>query len=181
MNSPFLLSAMILFVGSLAVSILRRILAGAAKSAVGDGEGCILPSRSVLFGASALGFALSGAAFQSALLAPHGQSEVLLGLLCLALALGAASALLPGYEVTWSDRGIEGPSQLWFPPFGPSRRFIDWNAIDYVGQDAWGNWFVADAGGNRIRWNFLYAGHGHLMAEVGRVCPDLFPHLAARA
>lgn len=163
--------------GSIVAPLLAGGLAGwLARSGTGFGggggpEGRIAPSRPLVLvtALAALGLA--------ALIAWQAAGDAgKLGLAAAVAVLGgiAISALLPGYEVEWTHDGLEGPSAQLPPPFGPKRDFLQWRDLREVGQDGWGNWYVADGQGHRIRWNWSYAGHGHLMARVETMCPELF-------
>lgn len=103
-----------------------------------------------------------------------GLPAILGGIGLLALAAVALIALSPIYDVQWTTDGLEGPSALLVPPFGPKRDFVLWRDLKRVGKDRWGNRFVEDAGGHRICWNWLYTGDGHLLARLETVRPDLF-------
>jgi hypothetical protein len=78
------------------------------------------------------------------------------------------------YDVQWTTDGLEGPSALLVPPFGPKRDFLLWRDLKRVGKDRWGNRFVEDGKGQRICWNWAYLGEGHLLARLETLRPDLF-------
>lgn len=163
------------------LSILCFLCAGAAAGAMawrlsrrrplvaGGPEGRAAPDAGR---AGPLASAAAGLGAGLIALAPFGLPLVL-GLGCLALAAVALVSLLPEYEVVWTPDGLEGPSALLVPPFGPRRDFILWRHLQRIGRDAFGNRFVEDRDGNRITWNWLYAGEGHLLARLETVRPDL--------
>ena len=103
-----------------------------------------------------------------------GLPAILGGIGLLALAAVALIALSPIYDVQWTTDGLEGPSALLVPPFGPKRDFLLWRDLKRVGKDRWGNRFVEDGTGQRICWNWVFVGEGHLLARLETLRPDLF-------
>ena len=90
--------------------------------------------------------------------------------------LAMFSLLSPRYVIAWSDRTMTGPlSIIGIPPFGPARGTIAFADIDHVGTDRLGNFYVADAAGRRLRWNWVYGGYPALMLAIETARPDLFP------
>ncbi len=83
------------------------------------------------------------------------------------------------YDISWDMNAITGPTTLRHPPFNPKRMEMPFDAIVAAGQDRWGNYFVEDDDGNRIRWNWFYNGYPELMHFVEDLCPHLFPELDA--
>lgn len=88
-----------------------------------------------------------------------------------------ATAFSSAYDISWSTQGITGPTTRRHPPFAPERQEIAFDDIVAAGRDKWGNYYVQDEGGNRIRWNWFYNGYPELMHFVEDVCPHLFPDL----
>lgn len=117
---------------------------------------------------------LAGGLGTAILLSGGGLLWLLVGLGFLALMAVALIALSPSYDVLWTTDGLEGPSALLVPPFGPKRDFLLWRDLKRIGKDRWGNRFVEDAEGHRVCWNWLYIGDGHLLARLETVRPDLF-------
>lgn len=150
---------------------LARRLARSGKGGGGGPEGRIAPSRPLVLSTALAALALAALIAWQAV----GDPGQLAFAAAVALLGGIAiTALLPGYEVEWTHDGLEGPSVQLPPPFGPKRDFLQWRDLCEAGQDALGNWYVADAKGHAIRWNWSYAGHGHLMARIETMCPELF-------
>ena len=140
-----------------------------------EGEtGHIAPNRALLAVICLIGLSLAG----SALLAfAHGIG----GLLVLAVALAALAmtammitAFFPFYDITWDEEGIEGPTLLLPPPFGPKRTRIYWENIETAQHENGRHWYVEDANGTRIVWSFVYFGYPALMKRVEEECPWLF-------
>lgn len=153
-----------------ATAALAARLARRRPPALGGPEGRAAPD-SWRAGAVATAACAAGAGLVTS---GTGLAGMAAGLCLLALAAVALIAMDPGYEVVWTSDGLEGPSALWLPPFGPKRDFLLWRSLRRIGRDALGNRFIEDEAGNRVRWNWLYAGAGHLLARLETVRPDLF-------
>jgi hypothetical protein len=161
----------------LVVGGLRRVLARAGRDRVSLTQGHITPSKPLTLTVTAIGGLIAAAAFYATLTDPDSFPAVLVGLAALLLAAATATGLMPVYDIYWNEHGVEGPASLLFPPFGPKRDYIAWSDVTDAGRDPLGNWFVADAAGNRIRWNYIYSGYAYLMAAVETQCPQAFREL----
>jgi hypothetical protein len=84
-----------------------------------------------------------------------------------------ASGLASVYDVCWDRDSIEGPASYGMWPFGPRRARIDFAEITDVGVDGFGSFYVAEAPGNYVRWNWTYAGFPAVMMAVAEACPHL--------
>lgn len=134
------------------------------------------PSRpSTLIGLAGM-VGLSGFLFYAAWTSfPAGDQLALAacGLFSLAFAASVAHLLIGGAEVIWDHTGIEGPSALNFPPFGPKRVRLLWTEIAKGGSD-YRHAFLATADGRKIAWIMRNPGHEALVAQIRRACPRLF-------
>ena len=82
--------------------------------------------------------------------------------------------LRPNYDVTWTAHGLTGPTSYGIWPFGPSRGSIRFADIAEIGEDWAQSLYVADATGQRVRWNRCYSGFGAAVSAVEQARPDLF-------
>lgn len=147
-----------------------------------EGEtGHIAPNRALLAVICLVGVALGG----SALLAfAHGIGGVLVLLVAFAaLAMTAMmiTAFFPYYDITWDEDGIEGPTLLLPPPFGPKRQRIFWEDIEVAHHEKGRHWYLEDNQGHRILWSFVYFGYPALIRRVEEECPWLFETTAKEA
>ncbi len=88
-----------------------------------------------------------------------------------------ATAFSSTYDISWNTHAITGPTTHRQPPFAPERHEIQFDSIVAAGKDKWGNFYVEDADGKRIRWNWFYNGYPELMYFVEDICPHLFSGL----
>jgi hypothetical protein len=145
--------------------------------------GRIAPSRILSFGLLLVFLGISSAAAYAAFRTPSADCAcsgtastvipAVLGAICALLALFCAMGLTRKWDITWDEDGIEGPTSLWFPPFGPRREKWMWERLEGVGGTS-GQWFVENAAGRRIRFNYSYPGYMQLMATIEDQCPWLF-------
>lgn len=120
------------------------------------------------------GVSFAVAALSSAISGSGGIAAWTVGLTAFVLGVVSLASLRPGYDVSWDEDGLEGPITLFVPLRPPKRAKIYWEDLETVGRDQQGNWYVQDAGGQRIRWNYLYSGYPTLMSLVEEECPWLF-------
>lgn len=106
-------------------------------------------------------------------LIPDHPPYLWFGLGALAVAVLCAAALHPAYDLRWDAFGIEGPSSLFPPPFGPRPQRIAWDQIAVAGRGAT-CWFVQASDGRQVCWNESYGGFPALMARIEVRCPWLF-------
>lgn len=92
-----------------------------------------------------------------------------------------ATAFSSAYDITWTTQTLTGPTHRRRPTLKPKRREVRFDDLVSAGIDGWGNYYVEDAAGTRIRWNWFYNGYPELMHFVEDVCPHLFPDLDADA
>ncbi len=90
-----------------------------------------------------------------------------------------ATAFSSTYDISWDTRQISGPATRWYSPFGTERQDILFENLVKAGRDNWGNYFVEDIDGTRIRWNWFYNGYPELMYFIEDICPHLFPDIDA--
>ena len=108
------------------------------------------------------------------------------------LAVIFALPLCSGFDISWDERAVAGPSTSWFWPFawdgdeiygpkirgffpiGPPRTVLLYDDIAFVRQTWLGGWIIEDARGNRIRWSLLYPCHIELIVQLRLMCPGLF-------
>lgn len=107
----------------------------------------------------------------------HSFSAILIAFISLVSVPVMATAFSPHYDISWDTKRIIGPGTIKHPPFGHERKEIPIENIVAAGKDNWGNYFVEDIDGTRIRWNWLYSGYPELMNFIEDVCPYLFPDL----
>ncbi|MGQ0564199.1 MAG: hypothetical protein ACT4OK_03890 [Gemmobacter sp.] len=141
-------------------------------------EGRIAPSRGLIAVVVLIGAGLAVAAAFDATQG-GGTAAVLVSAGAVLLTLLMATGLTPAYDVSWTGRTITGPTSNGVWPFGPSRATLAFDDVADVGCDSMGNWYVADAEGTRIRWNWSYAGYPAVMIAVEQACPHLFAEDAA--
>jgi|GEM_PF-1968563 len=140
-----------------------------------EGEtGHIAPNRPLLAVICLIGFALAGAALLAFIRGPGGWPLLGVALAALAMTLTMLSAFFPFYDITWDENGVEGPTLLLPPPFGPRRRRIFWEDIEIAHREKGRHWYLEDGAGNRIVWSFIYFGYPALIARVEEECPWLF-------
>lgn len=139
-----------------------------------EGEtGHIAPNRALLAVICLIGVALAGAAL---LAFAHGAGVAVLGVAGAALAMTGVmvTAFFPYFDISWDEDGIEGPTLLLPPPFGPKRRKIFWEDIEIAQHEQGRHWYLEDGAGNRIVWSFIYFGYPALIKRVEEECPWLF-------
>jgi uncharacterized membrane protein len=144
-----------------------------------EGEtGHIAPNRALLAVICLVGVALAGA---SLLMFAHVGSKALLVVAAAALVMTGLmiTAFFPFYDITWDEDGLEGPTLLLPPPFGPRRVRLYWEEIEKAHHESGRHWYLEDAKGNRILWSFIYFGYPTLMKRAEEECPWLFEQAEA--
>lgn len=140
-----------------------------------EGEtGHIAPNRALLAVICLIGVMLSGAALLLFSKGVGGLPVLAVAVAALAMTAMMVTAFFPFYDITWDEDGIEGPTLLLPPPFGPRRRKLYWEDIELAQHENGRHWFLEDGKGNRIVWSFTYFGHAALMTRVEEECPWLF-------
>jgi hypothetical protein len=140
-----------------------------------EGEsGQIAPNRALLAVICLIGAALAGAALFTVLHRAGGLPVLAVALAALVMTGMMVAAFFPFFDITWDADGIEGPTLLLPPPFGPKRRKIFWEDIEVARQDKDRHWYLEDGKGNRIMWSFVYYGHPARMRRIEEECPWLF-------
>ena len=170
--------------GALTMALIAgfRALAGRQKpSAQPDGSHRIGPSRVLIGGLSVVCLAISAAGFIGALFAPPDQvaAALLIGAMFALFGLPIATYLTRAYDIRWDDTSLTGPASYAMWPFGPRQATIRFVDIAKAGTDSWGSDFVTDTRGEKVRWNYIYAGHTALKAALAQARPDLFSQEAA--
>lgn len=169
-----ILIAFAVFIGLLAVVrhvMTRRPLVETDP----EGEtGRIAPNRALLAVICLIGVMLAGAALLLFARGTGGLAVLTVAIVALAMTAMMVTAFFPFYDITWDEDGIEGPTLLLPPPFGPRRRRLFWEELETARHEAGRHWFLEDDKGNRIVWSFIYFGHAALMARVAEECPWLF-------
>lgn len=147
-----------------------------------EGEtGHIAPNRALLAVVCLIGVALAGASLLMFLKGLGGVSLLGVALAALAMTGMMVTAFFPFYDITWDEDGVEGPTLLLPPPFGPRRRKIYWEDIEAARQEKGRHWFLEDGAGNRIVWSFIYFGHPALVQRIEEECPWLFTETVEEA
>lgn len=140
-----------------------------------EGEtGQIAPNRALLAVICLIGLSLAGAALYAAVRGVGGVPVLAVALAALAMTAMMVTAFFPFYDITWDADGIEGPTLLLPPLFGPKRRKIFWEEIELAKHEKGRHWYLEDGKGNRIVWSFIYYGHPALIRRVEEECPWLF-------
>lgn len=166
--------AFAVFIGLLAV--LRHVMTR-RPAIVTDAEGetgRIAPNRALLAVICLVGIALAGAAIFAATLGIGGVAVVAVAIAALAMTAMMITAFFPFYDITWDEDGIEGPTLLLPPPFGPKRRKMFWEDLEHASHEQGRHWVLEDRHGTRIMWSFIYYGHPVLLARIEEECPWLF-------
>lgn len=140
-----------------------------------EGEtGHIAPNRALLAVICLIGVSLAGSALLAFANGIGGLPVLAVALAALAMTAMMITAFFPFYDITWDEEGIEGPTLLPPPPFGPKRTRIYWENIETAQHENGRHWYVEDAQGTRIVWSFVYFGYPALMKRVEEECPWLF-------
>lgn len=179
--TPRVVIAFAVFLGLIAM--LRHVLtrnAAVKADSIGP-SGQIAPNRALLAVICLLGVALSGAALLVYLQGTGGVAVLGVAVATLAMTGMMVTAFFPFYDIAWDEDGIEGPTLLLPPPFGPKRRKIFWEDIEIARHEKGRHWYLEDAKGNRIVWSFIYFGYPALIQRVEEECPWLFGPGAAAA
>lgn len=173
--------AFAVFIGLLAV--LRHVMGrGQAAETDLEGEtGRIAPNRALLAVICLVGVALVGAALKAFADGTGGYPVLIVAFVALCMTAVMVTAFFPFYDITWDEDGIDGPTLLLPPPFGPKRQRIFWEDIDVAHHEKGRHWFLQDHKGTRIMWSFIYYGYPALLARVEEECPWLFDKSAAMA
>lgn len=166
--------AFAVFIGLLAV--LRHVMTRRPTiESDAEGEtGRIAPNRALLAVICLVGVALTGAALFAFLRGMGGLPVLIVAFAAIAMTGMMITAFFPFYDITWDEDGIEGPTLLLPPPFGPKRRKMFWEDIDRLGHEQGRHWVLQDRHGTRILWSFIYYGHPALMTRIEEECPWLF-------
>lgn len=140
-----------------------------------EGEtGHIAPNRALLAVICLVGVALAGTALLAFSNGIGGLPVLLVATAALAMTGMMITAFFPFYDITWDENGIEGPTLLLPPPFGPKRQRIFWEDIEVAHHEKGRHWYLEDRNGTRILWSFIYFGYPALMTRVEEECPWLF-------
>lgn len=99
-----------------------------------------------------------------------GIAALVLGL----LTYYVGNYLLPAYQVTWDDQGLEGPISHKPFPFGPGRMRTDFADIVALTTDWTDSLAVIGPDGRAIRFSYLYPGFRVLVELIEEKRPDLF-------
>lgn len=159
---------------------LRALSARQKPIPEADGSHRIVINRTVIIVVVALCLALAGAGFFGATVARPGQvaPALMIGGVFAVFGLLTATSLTRAYDVRWDDIAITGPASYGIWPFGPRHTTIRFADIVTAGTDWMGSDYVTDDRGEKLRWNYSYAGHTALKAALARARPDLFPEEA---
>jgi uncharacterized membrane protein len=140
-----------------------------------EGEtGHIAPNRALLAVICLIGVALAGTALLAFANGVGGLPVLLVATAALAMTGMMVTAFFPFYDITWDENGIEGPTLLLPPPFGPKRKRIFWEDIELAHHEKGRHWYLEDRNGTRILWSFIYFGYPALLTRVEEECPWLF-------
>lgn len=169
-----ILIAVAVFIGL--VAVLRHVMTRRPAIELDpEGEtGVIAPNRALLAVICLIGVALAGSASFAAAYGYGGWPVVVVALAALTMTGMMVTAFFPFYDITWDEDGIEGPTLLLPPPFGPKRRKIFWEEIEVAHHEKGRHWYLEDGSGNRIVWSFIYYGYPALIRRVEEECPWLF-------
>ena len=108
----------------------------------------------------------------------HGGGLIALAFAAFALTMSVltATCLFFDYSVDWDDKGVAGPTSLYFPPLGPKQTVVYWPDIEEFSGNAKSNgWKLKARDGRVIRWNWTYTGYNGLIQAVAQNRPDLMP------
>ena len=166
--------AFAVFIGLTAV--MRHVMTRQPQiEADAEGEtGHIAPNRALLAVICLIGVALAGSALFAFAHGIGGIAVLAVAIAALGMTAMMLTAFFPFYDITWDEDGIEGPTLLLPPPFGPKRQRIFWEDVDSAQQEKGRHWSLADGKGNRIVWSFVYFGNAALIRRVEEECPWLF-------
>ncbi len=140
-----------------------------------EGEtGRIAPNRALLAVICLIGTVLAGAALLAFFQGIGGAVVLVVALAALAMTGMMVTAFFPFYDITWDEDGIEGPTLLLPPPFGPKRQRIFWEDVEIAQHEKGRHWYLEDGKGARIVWSFIYFGYPALIRRVEEECPWLF-------
>lgn len=172
--TPRVVIAFAVFLGLIAM--LRHIMTHQpAIETDAEGEtGRIAPNRALLAVICLIGLALTGAALWAFAHGFGGLAVPAVALAALAMTGMMVTAFFPFYDITWNVDGIEGPTLLLPPPFGPRRQRIFWEDIEVAQHEKGRHWYLADGKDTRIVWSFIYFGYPALIRRVEEECPWLF-------
>lgn len=147
-----------------------------------EGEtGHIAPNRALLAVICLIGISLAGAALLAFANGIGGLPVLIVALAALSMTAMMVTAFFPFYDITWDEDGIEGPTLLLPPPFGPKRQRLFWEEIEVAHHEKGRHWYLEDGKGSRILWSFIYFGYPALIARVEEECPWLFEKSATPA
>lgn len=140
-----------------------------------EGEtGHIAPNRALLAVICLIGVSLAGSALLAFANGVGSLMVLVVAFAALAMTVMMVTAFFPFYDIIWDEEGIEGPTLLLPPPFGPKRARIFWENIEIAHNENGRHWYLEDANGTRIVWSFVYFGYPALMKRVEEECPWLF-------
>ncbi len=147
-----------------------------------EGEtGHIAPNRALLAVICLIGVALAGSALLTYFKGIGGTPVLAVAVASLVMTAMMITAFFPFYDITWDEEGIEGPTLLLPPPFGPKRARIFWENIEIAHHENGRHWYLEDVHGTRILWSFVYFGYPALIKRVEEECPWLFDAKPAAA
>lgn len=172
--TPRVIIAFAVFIGLLAM--LRHVATRQPLIETdSEGEtGHIAPNRALLSVICLIGVSLAGTAALAFSQGIGGLAVMTVAVAALAMTGMMITAFFPFYDITWDEDGIEGPTLLLPPPFGPKRRKIYWEKIELAQHEKGRHWYLEDGEGNRIVWSFIYFGYPALIQRVEEECPWLF-------
>lgn len=174
MTSPSVLRVLFGVVMTAAlIALVSWVLRRAKPSVLAEAAGAIEPEKSTAWLTIVGGCIMALAGLYGVLCQGAGWVGVVLALLGLGAAVFMSPSLTSVHRVTWDDKSIEGPSNLFGPTLGLRRTRIAWGEISRTGTTITGYWFVESRDGRRVYWSFLYKGHGALAAFLQTKRPDL--------
>lgn len=171
------------------VWLAARSRPAAQDADTNQGSGRIRPSRPLMAVCTLLGLGVGGVALYGASLALDPNCACQAGSWRIPAALGTAFVLLglycslsltSGWDMRWDQDGVEGPTSMLFPPFGPRRERLSWEDIVAIGGNS-NSWYVETPKGRRMWWNSFYAGYPKFMLTVENRRPDLFADIRDKA
>ncbi|MCG6904322.1 MAG: hypothetical protein LJE68_16740 [Rhodobacter sp.] len=162
-----------------AMALIQYVISRQSPKELAGDHGTMHPNDSMIAVAILIAWGVGCGALFYHLLVEHSVAAILIAFFLLVSIPIMATGFSPIYDLSWDTQKIEGPTTMWFPPFGPERREILFSDITDAGRDRWGNYFVQGADGTCIRWNWFYSGYPELMFFIEDICPHLFPDLDA--
>jgi hypothetical protein len=108
------------------------------------------------------------------------QAAVVMLMLCGFLVWRSVQALRGAQSVTWSVRGLKGPSGAFGALVGGAKVSLAWSEVARVDHTDWGIWFLEALDGRRVYWTEAHEGHKDLIERLS-ARPVLDDHGADRA